>query len=275
MIAPLFAMLLMSSIADTGPSCTVLPGWTQDGASRLYEGENLFEYMNGNSEGYLIYGFVRMRGITCAKGSQKLLIDISEMKDVESAYGLFCSNRDLQKSVEAIGASGQVAPRKVIFVKDKYFVEIAAEEQGDHSSLLRQAAKALEANVPGTIATPEPVGWFPAEGLTAGPPRLVPESVLGIRILRRGYVGQYGTAKAFVVTEGSAEAAHAAMEKLRARFREAKSAEAGDEAFQVTDPYLGRICMARRGDRLVGYAGVPESADPVQLTAALLARIPK
>ena len=123
----LAAIAIGQVAAATLPSCDVLSGWTQSGVSRLYEGDNLYEYMDGNSEGYLIYGFVRMRGVTCVKGSEKVLIDISEMQDSESAYGLFSSNRDVNLPVEPIGANGQVVPRKAIFVKDKYFVEIAAE----------------------------------------------------------------------------------------------------------------------------------------------------
>lgn len=268
------AIAVTQVAAATLPSCDVLSGWTQSGASRLYAGDNLYEYMDGNSEGYFIYGFVRMRGVTCVNGSEKVLIDISEMQDPESAYGLFSSNRDVKLPVEPIGANGQVVPRKAIFVKDKYFVEIVAESQGDHSTMLREASKALALCVPGDTAIPQPIGWFPAEGLTAGPPRLVPESVLGIRILKRGYVAQYGQMKAFVVTESSEDAARATMDKLRARFTEAQPAKLGDEAFLVEDKYLGRICIARKGRRLIGYAGVPAPADPVNLTSGLLASVP-
>lgn len=266
------AAIVVGMVAATAaePSCDVIGGWTQSGASRLYEGDNLYEYMDGNSEGYLIYGFVRMRGVTCVRGSEKVLIDISEMQDAESAYGLFSSNRDVKLPSEPIGAGGQVVPRKAIFVKDKYFVEIAAEAQGDHAEMLREMAQALLARIPGTSAIPEPVHWFPAEGLTAGPPRLIPESVLGIRVLKRGYVAVYGAAKAFVVTEVSDDAAKASMEKLRARFGQLQAATAGDEAFQVEDKYLGRICVARKGRRLAGYAGAP---DAVALTVSLLERV--
>jgi hypothetical protein len=44
---------------------------------------------------------------------------------------------------------------------------------------------------------------FPSEGQQS--PRLVPESVLGIRILKRGYVAQYDFGKAFVVREASTD----------------------------------------------------------------------
>ena len=49
------------SVAGQTPDCNLFAGWQQHGAARLFEGDNLFEYMDGNSEGYLVYGFVRPR----------------------------------------------------------------------------------------------------------------------------------------------------------------------------------------------------------------------
>lgn len=268
----MIGLLLAAGVAL---SCDALPGFAQQGPARFYEGENLFEYMDGNSEAYLAYGFLKMNGLTCAKGSQKVLVDVSEMPDAESAYGLFASNQDNAKPVESIGAAGQVVPRKVFFVKGKYFVELAAEEQGDHSELLRSAAKALAGTLEGSTSKPEPLGWFPGEGLTAGPPRLVPESVLGIRALKRGYLATYGKRKLFVVTETSADAAKAAMAKLRTRFPAAEAAQGGEEALQVSDAYLGKMCVIRRGATLVGAAGVEGDGDAVALAVAQLARVPQ
>ena len=264
-------------LAGVTLACTGLPGFSPSGPARLYEGENLFEYMNGNSEGYLIYGFVRMRGITCVKGPEQVLVDISEMADEESAYGIFSSNRDVQREAESIGAGGQVVPRKAIFVKGKYFVEIAAEAQGDHTALLGAAARAMEQTLEGSTKPPEAIGWFPPEGLSAGPPRLTPASVLGVRLLKRGYVAQYGTTKAFVVTETSPQAARDVLAKWIGRFETVGEAkvEGAEDALVVTDKYLGRIVVARRGNRLVGYAGLAEGTDGARLVTSLLARVPR
>lgn len=266
-------LMLVMGIALT---CDVLPGFRQEGPSRLYEGENLFEYMNGNSEGYLAYGFVRMNGITCTKGPQKVLVDISEMPDAESAYGLYSSNRDMKLPAEKIGAGGQIAPRKAIFVKGKHFVEIAAEAEGDHSDLLRAAARTMAERVEGATTVPVPIGWFPSEGLTAGPPRLVPQSVLGVRALKRGYMAQYGAVKAFVVREPTNSAAIEVLKKWLGRYpviSEAKVA-GSDQAVAVTDQYLGIIVVASHGGDIVGTAGAPlEQAGP--LIAGILARLPQ
>lgn len=256
------------------PNCEVGARWKQQGNARLYEGENLFEYMDGNSEGYFIYGFVAMRGVTCQRDGLTILIDISEMSDAESAYGIFSSNRDPQMKLEPIGMGGQIVPRKAIFAKGKYFVEIAAQTEGDHSTVLREVAKTLEARVPGETSTPEALKWFPAEGLTPESVRLMPQSVLGIRVLKRGYIAQYGAAKAFIVTEQSNDSAAATMQKLRERFGQTDSVSLADDAFQVTNQYLGRMCVFRKGRRVGGVANVPDAADPLALARALASKAP-
>ena len=50
--------------------------------------------MDGNAEGYLLYGFQTMHGVTCVKDGATLVIDISDFGDADSAYGMFCANRD-------------------------------------------------------------------------------------------------------------------------------------------------------------------------------------
>ena len=120
--------------------------------------------------------------------------------------------------------------------------------------------------LPGDTAAPAALGWFPGDALVSV--RLVPESVLGLRLLARGYVAEYPFGKAFVVIEASPAAAAAVMDKLRARF-----GQPGDP-LQLTDRYLGRLCFLHRGRYLVGYANVAEGRDPAALANALASRLP-
>jgi hypothetical protein len=97
---------------------------------------------------------------------------------------------------------------------------------------------------------------------------------LGLRLLKRGYVAQYESGKAFVVAEASAESASAVMAKLRERFGATTPAEIADEAFQAKDQYLGGLCFFRKGRYLGGFANLPDAQDGASLAAALAARIP-
>jgi hypothetical protein len=234
--------------------------------------DNLFDYMDGNAEGYLIYGFQRMTGITCKSGENTFIIDISEMTDADAAYGIFTANRDPNQPVAAIGMGGQILPRKATFAKGTYYVEISASPDRDHSAPLQGFVAGMEKNISGQSTPPETLSWFPAEKLVSA--RLIPESVLGMRALKRGYVAQYEDGKAFIVTEESAESASAVMTKLRTRLGETAPATLGDEAFQAKDPYLGGLCFFRKGRYLAGYANLPDAKSAVIRAAALVVLLP-
>lgn len=263
-----------SALLAQTPDCSIVAGARQEGKLRDFDTETLYEYMDGNSEGYFLYGFSKMRGITCKAGEVTLIVDLSEFRSPELAYGMFTGNLDPRVPVEKIGAGGQVVDRKVIFVKGAYFAEIAAEPEGKHAELLRAAARAWEKKIQGSVEPPAELGWFPKEKLQAGSPRLVPQSVLGMRALKRGYLAQYEQGKAVVVAEESAGAAQAVFAKLKERFSPNTAAEAGDEAFTAEDRYLGRICFFRKGTRIGGWTNVPAGQDAVALSEKLAAMMP-
>ena len=268
--AALFAVGL-AALAQT-PNCSLVPGWTQQGPERSYASDNLFEYMDGNAEGYLIYRFQKMVGVNCQSGGDTIVFDVSEMADFESAYGIFSANRDRRLPMEKLGAAGQIVPRRATFVKDKYYVEISITR--DAPDVLRAFCLAIEEKIAGRTDPPETIAWFPAAKLEPESVRLVPESVLGLRLLKRGYIAQYDYGKAFIIAEVSPEAAAEVMKKLRTRIGETKPATVADEAFEATDRYLGRLCFFRKGRYIAGFAGLAEGQDAIALGAVLATRIP-
>ncbi len=275
-----WSLVLSISLVTVGacfaqaPDCSLVPGWAQQGARRTYNAENLFEYMDGNAEGYLIYGFTGLNGVSCKSGAVTFDFDVSEMADAESAYGLYLSVRDPRRPFDSIGMGGQIQPRRGMFAKGKYFVEIAANPEGDHSAQLRAFLTAMEKRVQGQTALPQTLSWFPADKLDEGTLRLVPQSVLGLGILKSGYVAQYPYGKAFIVTEATPASAADVMKRAAARFGPAQPAQVADEAFQATDKYLGRLCFFRKGRYVAGFANLAEGSDPVAAAKTLAAQIP-
>lgn len=269
------AILIFSGFAFAQlPQCEDVSGWQQHGPARSYDAENLFEYMNGNSEGYFIYWFVAMKGITCQSGDRAIVIDISEFYDSEYAYGMFTSTLDPRLPVEKIGMSGQITSRRGFFVKDKYYVELAANPEGDFTPELRAYMSIIEKSISGQTALPEPIGWFPTEKLLDDSTvRLIPESVLGLRVLKSGYVGPYDFGRGFVVQESSPEAAAEVMEKLKERFGQTAPVTIADEAFTANDKYLNGMCVFRKGNIIGGFADLRDGRDGVAESTSLAANI--
>ncbi len=269
------AVLLAAVQAGRGQTldCNFVEGWQQQGPARSYEPDNLFDYMNGNAEGYLIYRFAAMHGITCRRGEDTLVLDISEMADPEYAYGMFSANRDPRAPIEAIGMGGQVLQRRAIFAKDKYYVEVAANPAKDHSAVLRAFLTAIEKTIPGQTAPPPQIKWFPEEGLVPDSVRLVPESVLGLRMLKSGYVGQYDLGRAFLVAESTPESAAAVMAKLRDRVGQSTPVNLADEGFSANDKYLDGLCVFRKGRYIGGLANLKGDRDATSVAAKLAANV--
>ncbi len=275
-----FVFLLLSCAVIVAPhapaadvaNCSLVPGWQQAGALRHFTSDNLYEYMDGNAESYLAYGFTQMQGVTCKSGENTLVIDISEMVDADAAYGIFSGNRDPGHPLEKIGMGGQVLPRRGTFSKGNYYVEISASPDFDHTPEITAFVTALERLLDGRTTTPDALAWFPPEKLVSA--RMIPESVLGVRLLKRGYVAQYDQGKAFLVLETSPESAAAVMTKLHVRYASAQAAQVAEEALQLQDKYLGGVCFFRKGKYIGGYANLPDGPTAAAASVTLAARVP-
>jgi hypothetical protein len=255
--------------------CHFAHGFEQSGPKRDYTPDNLFEYRDGAAEGYLIFSFVRMQGVDCKSGSTILSIDVSNMTDPDSAHGMFAANRDPQKSIQKIGMGAQLLPQSLLFAKGKYFVEIIETDgstDSNQTAAMQAFAAKIEPLLEGRTTPPEELAWFLPENQESA--KLVPESVLGLKILKRGYVAKYIQGQAFIVVEQSPESAAEIMQKLRDRFGGATPATIADEAFQVKAPYLEGVCVFRKGRILGGYTNLSSAAEAAAQAAKLLERIP-
>ena len=146
----LLSLLMVAGTAGAQDylNCHFVPGWETSTAKRNYVADNLFEYKDGAAEGYLSFGFVRMQGVTCASGGDTLDIDVSEMGDADSAYGMFASNLDSSLPVAKIGMGGQIQKQSATFAKGKYYVELvevaANPDSNDSATLKAFVAKMLD-----------------------------------------------------------------------------------------------------------------------------------
>jgi len=271
------ALLIASSVAHSQAylDCHFVPGFEQSGPKRQYTPDNLYDYRDGAAEGYLIYGFVQMQGIDCKSGPTILSIDISDMTAVDSAYGMFSANHDPRQPIAKIGMGAQIMPQSLLFAKGKYFVEIIETDgstDSNQAATLQAFAAKIEALLEGRSTPPEELAWFPSEGQESA--KLIPESVLGLKILKRGYVAKYAVGQAFIVIEQSPESAAEVMSKLRTRYEGSTPAKLADEAFEVKAPYLDGVCVFRKGNIIAGYTNLLDPQSAAEQAAKLMERIP-
>jgi hypothetical protein len=165
----------------------------------------------------------------------------------------------------------EIRPNWAGFAKGNYYVELTATPGKDYRPTLRAFTVALEKRLTGRSAPPEALAWFPSGHTSV---RLIPQSVLGLQLLKRGYVAEYSNGQAFIVAETTAQSSAAVLAALQQRFDGSTFAKVADEAFQVNDRYLGAMCIFRKGHYLGGYAHLHATKEAVLLARALASRLP-
>jgi len=158
------AVRLMSAIAcfvggrDGGsgqaPDCGLLAGWVQQGPATNLRADNLFEYMDGNAEGYLLYHFVQMHGVNCQ--SVKILDRrCFQMENAEWAYGMFrLQSRPARAARRSARRRRSSAPRDP--GQDNTSSRFASSKEQPICGVV------VARGITSSSELPEALAWFPA-----------------------------------------------------------------------------------------------------------------
>ena len=91
------------------PASGFSPGWALEGPIKKYTGEDLFEYINGEAELYLQFGFkILTAGLYLKEGNEKLGItaDVYEMGSDLEAFGIYANYRKPEAESIKAGTEG-------------------------------------------------------------------------------------------------------------------------------------------------------------------------
>ncbi|MDR2764262.1 MAG: hypothetical protein LBB90_04455 [Tannerella sp.] len=133
-----------------------------------YEGEALYDYINGGAELYLSYGLVGMTGCKYnGEGLPQITVEIYEMTSSLNAFGVYTQSRD--KEEYDFGQGSQSFNDFILFWKDKYYVIITAQKATPESTkTIRQIASLIDNAIPKTGSKPDIVDALPEKDLVPG-----------------------------------------------------------------------------------------------------------
>ncbi|MDR1356059.1 MAG: hypothetical protein LBJ58_00120 [Tannerellaceae bacterium] len=133
-----------------------------------YEGEALYDYINGGAELYISYGLKGMTG--CKYNGENLpqvTVEVYEMTTSENAFGVYTQSRD--KEEYDYGQGSQSYDDFILFWKDKYFVIITTQKSTPESrDAVRYMAELTDAAITGKGEIPAIIRELPSEGLAPG-----------------------------------------------------------------------------------------------------------
>lgn len=166
-------------------------GLSQKG-SRQYNRDNLYEYIDGEAELYLTYGFRELLSQVYAFDDTVLTVDIYDMGSPLNAFGLYSNYRHPDYDYAPIGTEAIVTDYGIRFYRAEIVVDIT---QSDVSSRIHEAArkiaKSISTKIGGKADPPQLLNHLPVDGRVAKTLRYIPRNMLNQDFLKSGLEARY------------------------------------------------------------------------------------
>ncbi|MCU0371349.1 MAG: hypothetical protein MUC31_08035 [Bacteroidales bacterium] len=146
------------------PSLSELEGWKIITEPRVFAGDDLYELIDGGADIYHEYGFDRALAIHYASPSQSnIQVEIYEMTDAPSAYGIFSLSQQSAEWSRAFGNLSVVEDDYISFWKNRYYITLSwSSRQHLDQPLLAGLADKIAVNITDEGDYPEIVKNFQA-----------------------------------------------------------------------------------------------------------------
>jgi hypothetical protein len=203
--------------------CATPDAWKPQGPPEVYEGEDLFIYINGGAEIYHEYGFQRVQVQEYVQGNRSITLEIFEMDDDASAFGLYTFKRGNKGVPLDLGNEGRLEGYYINFWKGNRQVTLTGHDEDPLTVRgLKTLGVSAAAGIAGPGVVPPLVAALPGDGLLSlkylkGPLGLMncradlfdaPEAVVGdyadgARIIVYAYPDEGTCRAAYTATKGA------------------------------------------------------------------------
>jgi hypothetical protein len=263
------------------PADGELPGWSLVTEPEHYEADNLWEYINGQADFFIDYGFVRVDAAEYRNDqeSSSVVLEVYRMGRPQEAFGIFAAERTRDDRPLEIGAEAYLGANVLGFWQGEQYVKITSFDEGSAiEQLLIGLAEEISSRIPGQERELETLLLFPEEGRVEASERFIPKNFLGQPYLTDAYRTDstyHGEeVQLFIVDTGSPEEARSHLNRLEDFCRER---DQGRVTLETTeDPAMlivdgpSKMVVFQLNHRLGGAIGM-QSLDAGRAAAATLA----
>ncbi len=245
------------------PECS--QGWILEDRVIPYDRDNLFDYINGEAELYLPYGFevvATARYVKKGDPDTAVAADVYRMASRLDAFGIYSNYRKPGASASQVGVEGFLSPSQLMFYQDRYFVRLQASGVTSiEEDVFLACGRSISKNLPPGTGRPAEVEILRVPGILPGTERYIARSLLGYAFLRRGLiadaVSEGEKMQVFLVPEDSGQTARKAFDQyhayLKASGRGLQVAGSGGRvSMQAVDPLYGGVFVEQSGRYLAG-----------------------
>jgi len=210
----------MASASDL-PANGDIPGWTRVTEPEYYEADNLWEYINGQADFFIDYGFVRVDTAEYRNDQESgsVVLEIYRMGRQQEAFGIFAAERTRDDRLLEIGAGAYLGANVLGFWQAERYVKFTSFDEGPAvEQLLTELAEEISSRIPTEGNELETLLLFPKANRVEASERFIPKNFLGQPYLSDAYRVNYENdgrrLQLFVVDTGSSEEARSHLKRL-------------------------------------------------------------
>lgn len=195
------ALILVSTSSHAGevtpagllPGPQDIEGWKKDGEPLSYTADNLWEYINGSAETFLMYEFEEVAAQHYLNAAElEIKVEIYEHGSPLMTFGIYSQFRSPDGAYLEIGNEAFGDEYSIHFWKGHFYVKIYAYDEGEESAAaMKKFAEIVAGRIPDEGGEPKETGLFPAGGLIGKSITYVSEGVMGSGKLPPAFTGEY------------------------------------------------------------------------------------
>ena len=246
-----------------------LEGWSRDGATELFQPDNLYEHINGAAENFLACGFELLAVQNYVNPErQAVTAEIYFHGSPENAFAIYGSEKPLAGDYLALGSEGYAEEGVLNFISGAYYVKLNGFDLGAKGAeVLRSLAERIAASINGGSTLPAALAAFPAANKVARSERYFTGNFLGHEFLSAAFSADYETkgkrCKLFIIKTASAADTRALLRRWLAldKGRVAADVDAPATSLVINDPYNGPVSVAWHEQHIWGGVGQGEEME--------------
>jgi hypothetical protein len=231
----------VEKVADFFPD---LDGWVKSGDPELYHADNLWEYIDGAADLFIVYNFQQVATLTYDHApKQSLTVEIYEHNSPREAFGIYSQERPGRSDFLAVGTQGYYDQGILNFFQGNYYVKLTGFHLGDdEKAFLQGVAQSVAERLDGGKGFPEVLGCFPEKDKVANSERYIAGDFLGRSFLHSAYTAEYTqgdkTQRVFIIEADDTAQAEVMLKKYLEKVAVEAGAAADGGIYRFEDPYF-------------------------------------
>ena len=240
-----------------------IAGWKQSGEIETFIPKNLYEYINGAADLYLMYDFEELK-VAEYQNEKKasVTVDVYRHRSPLHAFGVYSQERLPEANFLDIGIQGYYEKGFLNFLTGPYYLKLSAINTGpEDQEVLVAFAKRTAENLGPKGSFPSILSAFPAEGKQKHSEKFIARNFLGYAFLHSSFTADYELQakkfKLFVIERENRDECKNMIEKYLQTIKSPRK-DVTEGRYTLSDPHHGEIDLHWQGKYIWGILNLNE-----------------